>query len=75
MTDLNESPLGNVNDLKNIKKVTGISGANFAELKGRTRRGNCSQGNSRLYRLGVSHAQKPRSREMSARGYALSVRH
>ena len=40
--------------------------------------GNCSPGSSRLYRLGVSQAQKTKVfepvtkvREMSARGYAL----
>ena len=36
-----------------------------------TREGNCSTGSSWLYHLGVSQAQKPRNREMSARGYVL----
>ena len=36
-----------------------------------TRGGNCSPGSSRLYCLGVSQAQKAKSREMSVRGYAL----
>ena len=31
----------------------------------------CRLGSRRLYRLGVSQAKKSRSREMSARGYAL----
>ena len=35
----------------------------------------CSLGNSRLYRLDVSLAQKPRSREINTRSYSLhSVR-
>ena len=33
--------------------------------------GNCASGSSRLDRLGGLHAQKQRSRDMSARSYAL----
>ena len=36
----------------------------------RTRWEKCSPGSSRLYLLGVLQAKKPKSRDMSARGYA-----